>query len=62
MQTSEHVFGTLKAWMGATATHFLMKRLPNVPTEMSAYSGDAGPAFRWKPDHYSGPSRADEWR
>lgn len=32
-QTVEHVFGTLKAWMGAS--HFLMKRLPNVRTEMS---------------------------
>ena len=34
-QTVEHVFGTLKAWMGAT--HFLMKRLPNVRTEMSLH-------------------------
>lgn len=34
-QTVEHVFGTLKAWMGAT--HFLMKRLPNVTTEMSLH-------------------------
>jgi transposase len=34
-QTVEHVFGTLKAWMGAT--HFLMKRLPNVSTEMSLH-------------------------
>ena len=34
-QTAEHVFGTLKAWMGAT--HFLMKRLPNVRTEMSLH-------------------------
>ncbi len=32
-QTVEHTFGTLKAWMGAT--HFLMKTLPNVRTEMS---------------------------
>jgi transposase len=32
-QTVEHTFGTLKAWMGAT--HFLMKRLPKVSTEMS---------------------------
>ncbi len=32
-QTVEHVFGTLKAWMGSS--HFLMKRLPNVRTEMS---------------------------
>ena len=30
-----HVFGTLKSWMGAT--HFLMKRLPNVKTEMSLH-------------------------
>jgi hypothetical protein len=34
-QTVEHVFGTLKAWMGAT--HFLMKRLPKVKTEMSLH-------------------------
>jgi transposase len=34
-QTAEHVFGTLKSWMGAT--HFLMKRLPNVQTEMSLH-------------------------
>ena len=34
-QTAEHVFGTLKSWMGAT--HFLMKRLPNVQTVMSLH-------------------------
>lgn len=34
-QTAEHVFGTLKSWMGAT--HFLMKPLPNVQTEMSLH-------------------------
>ena len=34
-QTVEHVFGTLKAWMGAT--HFLMKTLPKVKTEMSLH-------------------------
>jgi hypothetical protein len=34
-QTAEHVFGTVKSWMGAT--HFLMKRLPNVQTEMSLH-------------------------
>jgi hypothetical protein len=34
-QTVKHVFGTLKSWMGAT--HFLMKRLPNVRTEMSPH-------------------------
>ncbi len=32
-ETVEHPFGTLKAWMGAT--HFLMKRLKNVRTEMA---------------------------
>src|SRR3546814_3445382 len=32
-ETVEHPFGTIKARMGAT--HFLMKRLPNVATEMS---------------------------
>jgi hypothetical protein len=31
--TVEHVFGTLKYWMGYT--HFLTRRLPNVGTEMS---------------------------
>jgi transposase len=34
-QTVEHPFGTLKAWMGAT--HFLMKSLPRVRTEMSLH-------------------------
>jgi hypothetical protein len=32
-QTVEHVFGTLKAWMGST--HFLTRTLPKVATEMS---------------------------
>ena len=32
-RTVEHVFGTLKHWMGST--HFLTRRLPNVSTEMS---------------------------
>ncbi|MCQ8130988.1 IS1182 family transposase [Methylomonas rivi] len=34
-QTVEHPFGTLKAWMGAT--HFLMKTLEHVRTEMSLH-------------------------
>jgi transposase len=34
-QTVEHPFGTLKGWMGYT--HFLMKRLRNVSTEMSLH-------------------------
>jgi len=34
-RTIEHVFGTLKHWMGST--HFLMRRLPNVSTEMSLH-------------------------
>jgi transposase len=34
-QTAEHVFGTLKAWMGAT--HFLTKTIPKVRTEMSLH-------------------------
>lgn len=33
--TVEHVFGTLKAWMGAT--HFLTTTLPKVSTEMSLH-------------------------
>ncbi len=32
-ETVEHPFGTIKMWMGAT--HFLMKRLHNVRTEMA---------------------------
>lgn len=32
-QTVEHVFGTLKAWMGSS--HFLTRTLPKVQTEMS---------------------------
>jgi len=32
-ETVEHPFGTIKMWMGAT--HFLMKRLKNVRTEMA---------------------------
>lgn len=32
-RTIEHVFGTLKYWMGSM--HFLTKRLHNVATEMS---------------------------
>ena len=31
----EHPYGTIKHWMGST--HFLMKRLPNVQTEMSLH-------------------------
>jgi transposase len=34
-ETAEHPFGTLKARMGAT--HFLMKRLPKVATEMALH-------------------------
>jgi hypothetical protein len=32
-QTVEHPFGTIKSWMGAT--HFQMKTLKNVGTEMA---------------------------
>jgi hypothetical protein len=32
-QTAEHPFGTIKGWMGAT--HFLMRRLGKVSTEMA---------------------------
>ncbi len=31
----EHPFGTIKAWMGST--HFMMKRLRNVKTEISLH-------------------------
>jgi hypothetical protein len=34
-QTSEHPFGTIKLWTGSS--HFLMKRLTNVRTEMSLH-------------------------
>jgi transposase len=34
-QTVEHVFGTLKSWMGST--HFLTKTLPRVRTEVSLH-------------------------
>lgn len=34
-RTIEHVFGTLKHWMGAT--HFLMRGLAHVNTETSLY-------------------------
>jgi transposase len=34
-ETVEHPFGTIKARMGAT--HFLMKRLPNVACEMALH-------------------------
>ena len=34
-RTVEHVFGTIKGWMGAT--HFQMRRLGNVATEMSLH-------------------------
>jgi transposase len=34
-RTVEHPFGTIKAWMGST--HFLMKRLKNVKTEISLH-------------------------
>jgi hypothetical protein len=32
-RTVGHVFGTFKSWMGHT--HFLMRKMPNVSTEMS---------------------------
>ncbi|MFT7525010.1 MAG: hypothetical protein ACI9LY_000142 [Arenicella sp.] len=34
-QKVEHPFGTIKSWMGAT--HFQMKTLKNVGTEMSLH-------------------------
>jgi hypothetical protein len=34
-RTVEHVFGTLKHWMGST--HFLTRRLENVSTEISLH-------------------------
>ena len=35
-RTIEHVFGTLKHWMGSA--HFLMKTLVHVPTEISLHA------------------------
>ena len=35
-RTVEHVFGTLKYWMGST--HFLMKTLAHVPTEINLHA------------------------
>ena len=35
-ETVEHPFGTIKLWMGAT--HFQMKTLPRVNTEMSLHA------------------------
>jgi hypothetical protein len=34
-ETVEHPFGTIKSWMGAT--HFQMKTLKNVGTEMALH-------------------------
>lgn len=34
-RTVEHVFGTIKDWMGRS--HFKTRRLPNVGTEMSLH-------------------------
>ena len=34
-ETVEHPFGTIKSWMGST--HFKMKTLPRVSTEMSLH-------------------------
>jgi hypothetical protein len=34
-QTVEHPFGTIKSWMGAT--HFQMRRLKHVGTEMALH-------------------------
>lgn len=33
--TAEHPFGSIKSWMGAT--HFRMRRLKNVATEMAPH-------------------------
>ena len=35
-RTVEHIFGTLKHWMGSA--HFLMKTLVHVPTEISLHA------------------------
>ncbi len=34
-ETAEHPFGTIKSWMGST--HFQMKTLKNVATEMALH-------------------------
>ena len=49
-ETVEHSFGTIKARMGAT--HFLMKTLPRVTTEIGPLTvlrpGSLGHARRWQ--------------
>jgi hypothetical protein len=58
-ETAEHPFGTLKMRMGAT--HFMMKRLPKVATEMALHvlaynltnaSNHLDITQRWKSDRY----------
>ncbi len=44
-ETVEHPFGTIKARMGAT--HFLMKRLPNVAAEMAPDARKVGRTVPW---------------
>lgn len=47
-QTAGHLFGTLKARMGAT--HFLMKRLPEAAAEMAlqVLQFHAGDEYHWR--------------
>jgi hypothetical protein len=52
-ETVEHPFGTIKARMGAT--HFLMKRLPNVAAEMALHIL----AYNLTRDEYRGKAEAD---
>ena len=56
-QTAEHPFGTIKCWMGAT--HFLMRRLGKVSTEM-APPGLFHTAWAHSPRHGRPPGRG--WR
>ena len=48
--TVEHPYGTIKSWMGSS--HFLMKGLKNVSTEMSLHGGEKGSVTNDSHLHY----------
>ena len=55
-RTVEHVFGTIKAWMGAA--HFQMRRLGNVATEMSLHACTCLPTTSSELLRSSAPARS----
>lgn len=59
-QTVEHVFGTLKRWMGST--HFLAKTLPRVRTEMKSAGSGLQLEARDEDSWNSGADRSDPCR